>query len=141
MHEFRFQASRAPYVYDGPAAAMIKKLIGRDDCSIHMMVGGTPCNVTVIAAALLLLLTVKKLDNSDGDPYLSDAEYETLDNIRDIRNYWCHQCYLDYVYIQNKREQEERFQRLARRLENEYNRVYKLHRKLQDFYFDNFVED
>ena len=34
------------------AAAMIKKLIGRDDCSVHMMVGGTPCNVTVIAAAL-----------------------------------------------------------------------------------------
>ncbi len=89
----------------------------------------------------VVLNQLKKLDNSDGDPYLSDAEYETLDNIRDIRNYWCHQCYLDYVYIQNKREQEERFQRLARRLENEYNRVYKLHRKLQDFYFDNFVED
>ncbi len=25
-HEFRFQASRAPYIYDGPAAAMIKSL-------------------------------------------------------------------------------------------------------------------
>ena len=34
------------------AAEMIKKLIGIDDCGIHLMVGGTPCNVTLIAAAL-----------------------------------------------------------------------------------------
>ena len=34
------------------AAKMIKELIGIDDCSVHMMVGGTPCNVTTIAAAL-----------------------------------------------------------------------------------------
>ena len=34
------------------AARMIRELIGIDDCAVHMMVGGTPCNVTVIAAAL-----------------------------------------------------------------------------------------
>lgn len=34
------------------AAAMIKELIGREDCAVHFMVGGTPCNVTVIAASL-----------------------------------------------------------------------------------------
>ena len=34
------------------AADMIRQLIGRADVSVHMMVGGTPCNVTVIAAAL-----------------------------------------------------------------------------------------
>ena len=34
------------------AARMIRELIGIEDCSVHMMVGGTPCNVTVIAAAL-----------------------------------------------------------------------------------------
>ena len=34
------------------AAEMIKKLIGIDDCGIHLMVGGTPCNITLIAAAL-----------------------------------------------------------------------------------------
>ena len=34
------------------AARMIKKLIGREDCQVHMMVGGTPCNITTIAAAL-----------------------------------------------------------------------------------------
>ena len=34
------------------AAEMIRSLIGIDDCDVHMMVGGTPCNITVIAAAL-----------------------------------------------------------------------------------------
>ena len=34
------------------AAALIKKFIGREDASVHMMIGGTPCNITVIAAAL-----------------------------------------------------------------------------------------
>ena len=34
------------------AAEKVKKLIDRTDCEVHMMVGGTPCNVTVIAASL-----------------------------------------------------------------------------------------
>lgn len=34
------------------AAQMIKDLIGRQDCEVHMMVGGTPTNVITIAAAL-----------------------------------------------------------------------------------------
>ena len=34
------------------AASMIKDLIGVSDCEVHMMIGGTPCNVTVIAASL-----------------------------------------------------------------------------------------
>lgn len=34
------------------AAELIKALTGRDDCQVYMMVGGTPCNVTVVAAAL-----------------------------------------------------------------------------------------
>lgn len=34
------------------AAEMIKAMIGVEDCQVHMMVGGTPCNVTTIAAGL-----------------------------------------------------------------------------------------
>ena len=34
------------------AARMIQDLIGNHDCHVHMMVGGTPCNVTTIAASL-----------------------------------------------------------------------------------------
>lgn len=34
------------------AEELVKELIGKRDCSVHFLVGGTPCNVTVIAAAL-----------------------------------------------------------------------------------------
>ena len=34
------------------AAEMIRSLIGISECDVHMMVGGTPCNLTFIAAAL-----------------------------------------------------------------------------------------
>ena len=31
---------------------MIKDLIGRQDCEVHLMTGGSPTNITVIDAAL-----------------------------------------------------------------------------------------
>ncbi len=34
------------------AREMVKELIGVDDCEVHMMVGGTPCNITTVSAAL-----------------------------------------------------------------------------------------
>lgn len=34
------------------AASMIKELIGRDDCEVHMMTGGTACNIAVISSGL-----------------------------------------------------------------------------------------
>ena len=47
------------------------------------------------------LIELKKLDYSDGVLDLSEQGYELLDKIREIRNYWCHQCYVDYIYIVN----------------------------------------
>lgn len=89
----------------------------------------------------MVLTRLKKLDNSDGDPYLSEEEYRLLDEIRDRRNYWCHQCYLDFVYIDDQREQDNRLSRLVRQLENEKNRAAKVQAKIQDIYFDYFVEE
>ncbi len=39
-------------IHSENAGRLVKELIGREDVSVHMMVGGTPCNVTFIAAAL-----------------------------------------------------------------------------------------
>ena len=40
---------------------------------------------------------LKDLDYSDGKPDLSEQDYALLEQIREIRNYRCHQCYLDYT--------------------------------------------
>ena len=37
---------------------------------------------------------LEDLDNSDGMPEFSEEEYNTIDAIREIRNYSCHKCYL-----------------------------------------------
>lgn len=39
-------------VHSDHAAELVKELIGVEDCSVYMMIGGTNCNVTTIAAAL-----------------------------------------------------------------------------------------
>lgn len=74
---------------------------------------------------------LKDLDYSDGHPDLSESDYATIDNIREIRNYWCHQCYLDYVYIQDNFCREQRFQEIANRLSHDENLTWALHEKLK----------
>lgn len=53
------------------AADLIKEMIGRDDCQVHMMVGGTPCNLTFIAAALRPYESVVALRS--GHAYLHET--------------------------------------------------------------------
>ena len=67
-------------------------------------------NLGKIATAL------EELDNSDDMPEFSDEEYNTIDEIREIRNYWCHQYYLDFIYIENHYDREIVFQKVAKKL-------------------------
>lgn len=46
--------------------------------------------------------STRELENlaySDECPELSEEDYELIEDIREMRNHWCHQCYLDYIYI------------------------------------------
>lgn len=61
----------------------------------------------------MIVKELEDLDHSDDCPELSDYDYDLIDDIRKIRNYWCHQCYLDFVYIKNNREREIQFQKIA----------------------------
>lgn len=78
-----------------------------------------------------IIKALKELDYSDGAPYLSNKDYETLNQIREIRNYWCHQCYLDYVYIVDNSERETKFQEIADRLHTDENRTWACHEKME----------
>lgn len=69
------------------------------------------------------------MDYSDNFPEFTEEEYKTIDDIRKIRNYWCHQCYLDYIYIQNDYEREIKFQEIANRLHYDELRTYDLLKK------------
>ena len=78
---------------------------------------------------------LEELDNSDNLPDFSEEEYTTIDEIREIRNYWCHQCYLDFVYIENDYEREQAFQKVAERLHYDEYRTYDLFKKTEEMRF------
>ncbi len=74
---------------------------------------------------------LKELDYSDGYPDLSKQDYALLEQIREIRNYWCHQCFLDYIYIQDDYQREWKFQQVAQRLSEDENHTWDLHEHLE----------
>lgn len=76
---------------------------------------------------------LKELDYSDNIPDLSKEEYDTINDIRIMRNYWCHQCYIDFMYIKNDALREEKFAEIAERLRSDENRTYALFKKLESF--------
>ena len=87
-----------------------------------------------------IIKELREIDRSDGYPDLSDQDYELIDQIRETRNYWCHQCYLDYIYIRDDNERERRFQEIADRLSQDEDRTRELHKKLQKLRFQKLKE-
>ena len=75
---------------------------------------------------------LERLDNSDEMPEFNEDEYNTIDEIREIRNYWCHQCYLDFIYIENDYEREKAFQNVAEKLHYDEFRTYDLFKKTEE---------
>ncbi|MCQ2456337.1 MAG: hypothetical protein MJ096_03180 [Clostridia bacterium] len=90
-------------------------------------------NVDLLEKASMgrILIELKKADASDGVPDLSDEDYETLDSIREMRNYWCHQCFIDYVYIKNARDRKLKFQEIAERLRADETRTFNLQKRIE----------
>lgn len=69
---------------------------------------------------------LQELDNSDGHPYFSYGDYELLNSIKAIRNYYVHECYTEFVYEQSK-ELDKKFTKSIKRLINDHNRLAKLY--------------
>lgn len=65
---------------------------------------------------------LKKLDNSDGKPFLSPDDYNFLNQMRKKRNYWCHQCYVDFMYLPDG-ERSRGFNKICLELQRDYQRV------------------
>lgn len=87
-----------------------------------------------------IIKEIKKLDNSDGHPVLCESDYRLINKIREIRNYWCHQCYLDYVYVQDDYKRECCFQKIADRLSRDENQTWDLHQKLEEIRIQKIKE-
>lgn len=45
-----------------------------------------------------IIMALEELDNSDGNPYFSRETYALLSKLARQRNYYCHQCCMDFCY-------------------------------------------
>ena len=90
-------------------------------------------NYAIVDAAPLgkLLKELHELDEEVGYSKIKENHYQLLDQIREIRNYWCHQCYLDFHYEEDQVEHEKKAQRVMERLHFDETRVYELQQKME----------
>ena len=45
-----------------------------------------------------IIIALEELDNSDGNPYFSKDTYMLLNKLARQRNYYCHQCCMEFCY-------------------------------------------
>lgn len=90
-------------------------------------------NYAVVDSAPLgrLLKELHELDEELGYSKIRESDYDLLDQIREIRNYWCHQCYLDFHYEEDPLMHEKKFKEVANRLHVDELRVYDLQGKIE----------
>lgn len=90
-------------------------------------------NYEILAEAPLgkVLKEFQKLDKEKGFAKIKPQDYELLEEIREIRNYWAHQCYLDFHYIEDLQVKYNAFQSVKNRLHYDEQRVYDLQQRME----------
>ena len=73
---------------------------------------------------------LQKLDNSDNKPYFHKNDYNLLEQITSIRNYWAHEAYTSFVY-EDGYSYSRRFEKEADRLGNDHNRLSNVHKSVE----------
>ncbi len=63
-----------------------------------------------------VLVALNALDNSDNNPLFTNSDYKLLKEIKNIRNFIAHRCYVDFLYLDNEnfyRKLSENRQKIA----------------------------
>lgn len=74
---------------------------------------------------------LKELDNSDGKPTLSASDYNFLSQMTQKRNYWCHECYRDFVYKKNW-EYSDEFDKVCSKLQRDHDKLKNVCKNVED---------
>ena len=74
---------------------------------------------------------LKQLDNSDGNPELSASDYNFLSQMAQKRNYWCHECYRDFVYKYNW-EYSSEFAKVCDKLQRDHDKLQTVCRNVEN---------
>lgn len=69
-----------------------------------MLKGNMSENLALVRRETLgsVLVALSTLDNSDGNPIFSEEDYAVLKQIKNVRNFIAHQCYVDFLYFDDR---------------------------------------
>ncbi len=73
---------------------------------------------------------LRRLDGEGSDHYLPEGDYDLLESLTRIRNHCAHECFQDWVY-ESGAKHDEAFEKSARRMLNDHNRLAKLYRSVE----------
>lgn len=89
-----------------------------------------------------VLMALRELDESDGRPFISGEDYDFLLRMKNSRNHWCHEAYVNFIYIDDfagsaaykkeckrLREDNERLCDVSLRLEETRVKAFEIYRK------------
>lgn len=77
------------------------------------------------------LVELQKLDYSDNRPYLSLSDYEYLKKVTGKRNHWCHEAYINFVYLGDDFASSREYQKECRRLIEDNQTLSEVYLKLE----------
>lgn len=77
------------------------------------------------------LVELQKLDYSDNRPYLSLEDYDYLRKLTRKRNHWCHESYINFVYLGENFASSKEYQKECRRLIEDNQTLAEVYKKLE----------
>lgn len=77
------------------------------------------------------LVELQKLDYSDNRPYLSLDDYAYLRKLTGKRNHWCHESYINFVYLGDGFPNSKEYKKECRRLIDDNNTLSDVYHKLE----------
>ena len=78
-----------------------------------------------------MIAILERLDHSEGEPFISRGDYKFLKKICDKRNYWAHQAFADFVYVDNYAFSKE-YKKVCDSILRDYQEVKRASDILQD---------
>ena len=74
---------------------------------------------------------LEELDNEDGHPYISQADYDYLKKLANRRNHWCHETFTCFMYEPEFLESQE-YKKECYKLNKDYVELKRVHEVLEN---------
>ncbi|MCL2522873.1 MAG: hypothetical protein FWE36_08455 [Erysipelotrichales bacterium] len=83
---------------------------------------------------------LESLDHSDNNYFLEVEDYKLLKEITDMRNFYAHNCYTKFAYVERDIEHYMALDKAGKRIINDFNRINKFQRVVEKVRINYFKE-